>query len=162
MERRTDLYCIDWDWAVSHAVGIMDLSLTVHQQQELHSFFLSVSFCCRAIYSLCAHLPPSSLFLCSHFCLFFLCSKSQLCTLPHTNTFTHTHASAFSSIEWLYCHYCLAGTISPKQFMKWQLSNTNQCLIHHFLGDDYLIWKHEQSGRTQWTTVLITRAAINT
>lgn len=134
MERRADLYCIDWDWTDSHTVGKMDPSPTVHQQQNF--FFLSLSLGCTAIYRphlMPIFLPPLS-FLLSHFCLFsfFLRSKSQLCTLAHTNTFTHTHASAFSSIEWLYCHYCLAGTISPKQFMKWQLSNTNKMLNSSF------------------------------
>lgn len=142
MERCTDLYCIDWDWADSHAEGKMDRSPTVHQLENFVFFFsLALSLDCTAIYR--PHFMP--IFLPRLF-LSFLSSLSLLflpalkITRPHTNTFPHTHALAFSSFDWLYCHYCLTGTISPKQFMRWQLSNTNNTLLI-FLLHDYLLFK---------------------
>lgn len=112
-------------------------------------FFLSLalSLDCTAIYR--PHFMP--IFLPRLF-LSFLSSLSLLflpalrIARPHTNTFPHTHALAFSSFDWLYCHYCLAGTISPKQFMRWQLSNTNNTLLI-FLLHDYLLlktWTHHR------------------
>lgn len=128
----------------------MDRPLTVHQQDNfVFSSLLSLSVFRLNSYmppSLHAHLPPSSLFL--YLFSFILRSKSQLCTHPHTSTFTHTHALAFSSIEWLYCHFCLAGTISPKQFMKWQFSNTDKYFIHLFTGGLF--------GLKTWTIHLYT------
>lgn len=114
--------------------------------------------------SLCARPPPSVFFFLSHCYLFSFFSKlTALHTPPHqrihTRTCTHTHTpQLLVQIEWLYCHHCLAGTISPKQFMKWQLSNTNKCLIYlpppHLSMGRLFGWKHELSTGTQSTTAI--------
>lgn len=133
MERCTDLYCIDWDWADSCTEGKMDCSLTVHQQENFiffpfffsHSVFRLHSYIPPSLYAL---FSPSSLFIFSHRCLFFLFHVHRIIA-----TAIHTHALAFSITEWLHCHYCITGAISTKQFTKLQL------------------WKQELSIGTKWS-----------
>lgn len=93
--------------------------------------------------------------------LFFLALKlAALHTRPHRHTHTRAHTpQPLVQIEWLYCRHCLAGTISPKQFLKWQLSNANKCLIYLFflssLSTAWLLgWKHELSIGTQSTAAI--------